>query len=213
MRAILLGLRRSLPWTNAAAAIRVLLRARPLACSASKQLSTEAGRSAAQARTGPEIPLRSLCPRSSSSKRLPKSFSGTFGNHNAVWLGNALQTRRKVRRLANDCLLLRSARSDQVAYANQPNFMIANSAGAVLDLRGWVSTRSCDRCAFLPRRLLNMGGGPSIAASAGLLESGAGQELNPAASPAAWRCWTPCATPRPALSHSHRGRLADVDID
>ena len=46
----------------------------PLACRASKRLSTEAGRNAAQARTGPEIPLRSCaqgrqartdCPRAS----------------------------------------------------------------------------------------------------------------------------------------------------
>ena len=36
-------------------------------------------------------------------------------NHDAVRLRNALQARRKVRRLANDGLLLRSARPDQVA--------------------------------------------------------------------------------------------------
>ena len=47
---------------------------RPLACSASKRLSTEAGRSADQASTGPAIPLRSVCPRSSSSNRLPAGF-------------------------------------------------------------------------------------------------------------------------------------------
>ena len=33
-------------------------------------------------------------------------------NHHAVWLCNALQARRKVRRLANDGLLLRRARAD-----------------------------------------------------------------------------------------------------
>jgi hypothetical protein len=47
---------------------------RPVACSASKRLSTEIARSAAQARAGPAMPLRSLSPRSSSSKRLPRSF-------------------------------------------------------------------------------------------------------------------------------------------
>ena len=35
---------------------------------------TKLGRSAAQARTGPAMPLRSLAPRSSSSNRLPSSF-------------------------------------------------------------------------------------------------------------------------------------------
>ena len=37
---------------------------RPLACSASKRLSAELGRSAAQARAGPAMPLRSFAPRS-----------------------------------------------------------------------------------------------------------------------------------------------------
>ncbi len=65
--------------TSAAAAIRILLRARrgrsrPLACSASKRLSTELARSAAQARAGPAMPLRSFGPRSSSSNRLPRSL-------------------------------------------------------------------------------------------------------------------------------------------
>ena len=44
-----------------------------VSCCASKRLSTELARSAAQARTGPVMPLRSLDPRSSSSKRLPTS--------------------------------------------------------------------------------------------------------------------------------------------
>ncbi len=47
---------------------------RPLVCMASKRPSTEAGRSAAQARTGPEIPLSSCGPRSSSSNKLPTSL-------------------------------------------------------------------------------------------------------------------------------------------
>jgi hypothetical protein len=47
---------------------------RPVACRASKRLSTEDGRNAAQARRGPAIPLRSLAPRSSGSNRLPRSF-------------------------------------------------------------------------------------------------------------------------------------------
>jgi hypothetical protein len=46
----------------------------PLACRASKRLSTEAGRNATQALTGLPIPLRSCPPRSCRSKRLPRSF-------------------------------------------------------------------------------------------------------------------------------------------
>ena len=46
----------------------------PLACRASKRLSTEAGRNATHTLTGPEIPLRSRAPRSSSWNRLPNSF-------------------------------------------------------------------------------------------------------------------------------------------
>ena len=73
------------------------------------------GRSAAQARTGPAMPFRSFAPRSSSSNRLPTSFRVLSAIDNAVRLRNALQARRKVRRLAYDCLLLRSARPDQIA--------------------------------------------------------------------------------------------------
>jgi hypothetical protein len=46
---------------------------RPVVCRASKRLPTELARSAAQARAGPAMPLRSLVPRSLSSKRLPSS--------------------------------------------------------------------------------------------------------------------------------------------
>jgi hypothetical protein len=42
-----------------------------------------------------------------------------LSDDNAVRLSNALQARRKVRRLANDCLLLRSAGADQVADDHQ----------------------------------------------------------------------------------------------
>ena len=47
--------------------------------------------------------------------QLPSALS----NHNPVRLRHALQARRKVRRLTNDCLLLRNARSDQIANDNQ----------------------------------------------------------------------------------------------
>ena len=41
-------------------------------------------------------------------------------NYHAVRLRYALQARRKVRRFADDCLLLRSARADQVADDHEP---------------------------------------------------------------------------------------------
>ena len=42
----------------------------------------------------------------------------TLGDYHRIRLGNALQPRRQVRRLANDRLLLRRTRPDQVAHHN-----------------------------------------------------------------------------------------------
>ena len=69
----------SLPLTSAAAAVRVLLRARQARSGRSRAAPRSGsrlklGRNAAQARTGPPMPLRSCAPRSSSSKRLPSSL-------------------------------------------------------------------------------------------------------------------------------------------
>ena len=44
-----------------------------------------------------------------------RGLAGTFGNYDAVRFCDALQARRKVRRLANDGLFLSRARSNQVA--------------------------------------------------------------------------------------------------
>ena len=88
--------------SNSSSSCRPTTSVRPLACSASKRPSAELVRSAAQARAGPAMPLRSFAPRSSSSNRLPSEFAGTFGNDDTVWLRNALQARSKVRRLAYD---------------------------------------------------------------------------------------------------------------
>ena len=115
-----LDLRHSLPSTSAAAAIRVLLPARqgrsvPLAWSASNRPSAELARSAAQARTGPAMPLRSFVSEVLKLEQIAEELARAFGNDNAVRLGNPLQARRKVRRFAHDGLLLRRARSDQIA--------------------------------------------------------------------------------------------------
>ena len=66
------------------------------------------------------MPLRSLCPEVLKLEQIAEELSRAFGNHDAVRLRNALQACRKVRRLADDGLLLRSARSDQVADDHQP---------------------------------------------------------------------------------------------
>ena len=109
--------------TSAEAIIRLLPRptraVRPLACSASKRPSAELARSAAQARTGPAMPLRSLGPRSSKLEEIAEEFSCALGDNDRVWLGNALEPRREVRRLADDAALLGFTRADQVADHDQ----------------------------------------------------------------------------------------------
>ena len=67
----------------------------PLACSASKRLSTEAGRKAVQAFTGPPMPLRSFAPRSCSSKRLPRSFR--VSSAMTTMFGSAIPCKRAAR--------------------------------------------------------------------------------------------------------------------
>ena len=92
---------------------------RPLACRASKRLSTEAR---SQCRPGSHRPgdaLEVLCPEVLKLEQIAEELSRALGNDDAVRLCNALQARRKVRRLAYDGLLLRSARSDQVADDHQ----------------------------------------------------------------------------------------------
>jgi hypothetical protein len=59
--------------SNSSSSSRPTSAVRPAVCSASKRLATELARSAAQARTGLAIPLKSFAPRSSSSNRLPRS--------------------------------------------------------------------------------------------------------------------------------------------
>ena len=63
---------------------------------------TEPGRSAAQPRTGPAMPLRSFDPRYSNSNRSPISCRVLIGDDHHVRFGDPLQPGREVRRLAND---------------------------------------------------------------------------------------------------------------
>ena len=68
---------------------------RPLACSASKRLATELGRSAVQTRTGAGMPLSSLVPRSCSSNRSPTSFR--VPSAMMTTFGSAIPCRRAAR--------------------------------------------------------------------------------------------------------------------
>ena len=65
------------------------------------------------------MPLRSCRPKVLKLEQIADELSRTLRNDDAVRLCNALQARRKVRRLAYDCLLLRSARADQIADNHQ----------------------------------------------------------------------------------------------
>jgi hypothetical protein len=66
---------------------------RPLACSASKRLSTDLARRTAQARTFPAMPLRSFDPTSANSKRLPRSRPAAM----TTVFGAAIPCRRAAR--------------------------------------------------------------------------------------------------------------------
>src|SRR5262249_32894691 len=64
--------------------------------------------------------LEVLCSEVVELEQIANEPSGAFGNHDAVWLCNALQACRKVWRLTHDCLLLRSARPDQITDNHKP---------------------------------------------------------------------------------------------
>ena len=86
-------------------------------------LETAFRRTRPQRRPGSHRPrntLEVLCSEVLKLEQIAHELSRTFGNHDAVRLCNALQACRKVRRLAYDGLLLRSARADQIADDHQP---------------------------------------------------------------------------------------------
>ena len=66
------------------------------------------------------MPLRSLCPEVLKLEEIAEELSRALGDDDRVRLGNALQARREVRRLADDAALLRLTRSDQIADDDQP---------------------------------------------------------------------------------------------
>ena len=76
-----------------------------------------------QRRPGPHRPgdaLEVLGPEVLQLEQIAEKFSRGLGNDHHVRLGDPLQARREVRRLADDAALLRLARSDQVADDDQP---------------------------------------------------------------------------------------------
>ena len=89
----------------------------PLAWRASKRLSTGgwSQRRRCPPRSGDtlEVVRSQVLKLEHIAQELPRALR----NDHAVRLRNALQACRKIRRLANDCLLLRSARPDQVTDA------------------------------------------------------------------------------------------------
>src|SRR5262249_34367917 len=60
-----------------------------------------------------------LCAKVFKLEQIAQELPSALGNNDVVQLRNALQARRKVRRLAYDSLLLRSARADQLADDHQ----------------------------------------------------------------------------------------------
>ena len=66
------------------------------------------------------MPLRSLCAEVLKLEQIAEELPRALSDDDAVRLCNALQARRKVRRLADDRLLLSRTRSDQVADDHQP---------------------------------------------------------------------------------------------
>ena len=99
-----------------------------------ESLETAFDRSGSQCRPSPHRPrdaLEVLCSKVLKLEQVAHELSRALRNDHAVRLCNALQARGKVRRLADDGLLLRSARADQVADNHQPRCdAIRASAGA-----------------------------------------------------------------------------------
>ena len=87
-----------------------------------QRLETAFRRTRPQRRPGPRRfgdALEVLCPEVLQLKQITEKFSRGLGNDHHVRLGDALQARRQVRRLADDAALLSLPRSDQVADHDQ----------------------------------------------------------------------------------------------
>ena len=99
------------------------------------------------------MPLRSLCPEVFKLEEIAEKLSRALGDDHRVRLGNALQARRKVRRLADDAALLRLTRSDQVADHDQPG---RNADTGLQRSAGLQRTHRCDQLQPRPHRPLGV---------------------------------------------------------
>ena len=110
-------------------------------------------RSRSQRRPGSHRPcdaLEVLCSKVLKLEQIAHELSRAFGNHDAVRLRNALQARRKVRRLAYDGLLLRSARPDQVADDHQSRCDADTRLQGRVGLQSTYSSDQLQPCAHGP---------------------------------------------------------------
>ena len=110
-------------------------------------------RSWSQRRPGSHRPrdaLEVLCSKVLKLEQIAHELPGALRNDHAVRLCNALQARRKVRRLANDGLLLRSARSDQVADDHQTRCDADTRLQGRVGLQSTYSSDQLQPCAHGP---------------------------------------------------------------
>ena len=66
------------------------------------------------------MPLRSLAPRSSKLEQIAEQPARALGDDDHVRLGDRLQPRREIGRIADDAALLRLSRAGQIADDDQP---------------------------------------------------------------------------------------------
>ena len=88
-----------------------------------QRLEAALHRTRPQRRPGPRRPgdaLEVLCPEVLELEEIAEKPPRAVGDDDHVRLGDALQARREVRRLADDAALLRFARADEVADDDQP---------------------------------------------------------------------------------------------
>ena len=121
--------------------------------SASKRLSHRSRPQRRQARSARRYPGKFLRPEVLKLEQIAELPARALGDDHGVRLGQGLQARREVRRLADDAALLRRALADQVADHDQPG------GDADTRLQGASCSRRTDRIDHLqprPHRLLGV---------------------------------------------------------
>ena len=95
--------------------------------------------------------LEVLCPEVLEFKEIAEKFSRGLGDDDGVGLGDALQPRSEVRRLADDAALLCVARADQITDYDQPS---GNSDASLQGSVGFERTDSTNPLPVHPHRPL-----------------------------------------------------------